>query len=144
MPPVLVVRHGSAGSRTNWAGADDRRPLDRSGHRQSAALVEMLAGYRIDRILSSPYLRCSETVAPLAAARDLDVELCPELAEGSQRTGLEALLGDIRGSGAVLCSHGDVIGKLVGPKRHCPKGSVWVLEWDGEQAVPSLYIKPRG
>ena len=72
------------------------------------------------------------------------MELCPELAEGSQRTSLEALLGDIRGSAAVLCSHGDVIGKLVGHKRHYSKGSVWVLEWDGEQAVPSVYIKPRG
>ena len=98
----------------------------------------------IDRILTSPYLRCSATVEPLAADRGLDVELCPELAEGSQRTSLEALLGDIRGSGAVLCSHGDVIGKLVGPKRHYSKGSVWVLEWDGDQAVPSVYLKPRG
>ncbi len=103
----------------------------------------MLAEYRIDRILTSPSLRCSETVAPLAAARGLDVELCPELAEGSQPTGLEALLGDIRGSSAVLCSHGDVIGRLVGGERHCSKGSVWVLEWDGGRVVPSLYIKPR-
>ena len=103
----------------------------------------MLAGYSIDRILTSPSLRCSESVEPLAAARGLAVELCSELGEGSQRTSLEALLGDIRGSAAVLCSHGDVIGKLVDPKRHYSKGSVWVLEWDGEQTVPSLYIKPR-
>jgi phosphohistidine phosphatase SixA len=139
-----VVRHASAGDRATWSGPDDQRPLDARGRRQAAALVETLAEFTIDRILTSPYLRCTETVAPLAAALGLAVERTEVLAEGSPRPAVAALVSELRGSCAVLCSHGDIIGQLIGHGRHCKKGAVWVLEWDGESAEPTRYIKPRG
>jgi phosphohistidine phosphatase SixA len=139
-----VLRHASAGERANWSGPDDQRPLDERGKRQAVELVETLAQFTIDRILTSPYLRCSETVEPLAGALGLEIEPSDALAEGSQRAALDLLISQLRGSCAVLCSHGDVIGKLIGNGRPCKKGAVWTLEWDGDRTRPTRYIKPRG
>jgi 8-oxo-dGTP diphosphatase len=140
----VVVRHASAGDRASWSGPDEQRPLDARGKRQAAALVETLAEFPIDRILTSPYVRCTETVEPLAGALGLAVERTDALAEGSHSATLDALVSELRGSCAVLCSHGDVIGRLIGNGRPCKKGAVWILEWDGDSAEPTRYIKPRG
>jgi broad specificity phosphatase PhoE len=45
--------------------------------------VEALGPFAIERILSSPYLRCVQTVEPLAASRGVEVELLESLGEGS-------------------------------------------------------------
>ncbi len=143
-PPLLLVRHASAGDRSRWVGPDDRRPLDERGHRQAAELIEMLAPYEVGRILTSPYLRCTETVDPLAAHLGFEAEFTDALAEGSHGRSLDAFLTELRGTAAVLCSHGDVIGEIVGHGRKYKKGSVWVLEWDGDRIEPGDYLKPRG
>ena len=84
--PLLLVRHGSAGSRSEWEGDDRDRGLDERGVDQARRLVQELADLPIDRILTSPYRRCVQTVEPLAAARTLVPELCPELGEDRQVT----------------------------------------------------------
>src|SRR6266511_1008153 len=86
---VLLVRHARAGKRSKWEGDDRLRPLDKRGRKQAEGLVSLLAEYPIDRIASSPYLRCTQTVDPLAASRGLAVEERDELAEGSKQV-LEA------------------------------------------------------
>lgn len=131
---VLLVRHAKAGDRDKWDAPDDLRPLTAKGEAQAAALVDLLAGYDIDRVLSSPYLRCTQTVAPLAAARGLAVEPCDDLAEGEGRAGIDLtrkLLGEP--AYTVLCSHGDVVEEVLdalGVQRHAymRKGATWVLE----------------
>jgi hypothetical protein len=79
--PVVVVRHASAGDRGTWEGPDEDRPLDEVGHRQAVALVGLLRAYDIRRIHSSDFLRCRETVAPLATAQGLPVDVQPLLGE---------------------------------------------------------------
>jgi 8-oxo-dGTP diphosphatase len=79
--PVVVVRHASAGDRDTWEGPDEDRPLDEVGHRQAVALVGLLRAYDIRRIHSSDFLRCRETVAPLATAQGLPVDVQPLLGE---------------------------------------------------------------
>jgi 8-oxo-dGTP diphosphatase len=123
---VLLIRHGRAGKRSEWEGDDRLRPLDAKGRRQAEGLVQMLADYPVDRVLSSPYLRCTETVRPLAEARGLELEEVDELAEGSTRDGVLGLLGSIEAESVVLCTHGDVVDELVGEE--LPKGSAEVLE----------------
>ena len=59
---VLLVRHAKAGSRKDWSGDDRLRPLSKAGHRQAEALVPLLVGYPITRVLSSPFVRCVQTV----------------------------------------------------------------------------------
>src|SRR6266496_1771542 len=68
-----LVRHGHAGDKHLWAGADDDRPLSSTGQREARGLVALLAGYSVDKIVSSPALRCAQTVQPLAEQRGLVV-----------------------------------------------------------------------
>ena len=85
---IFVVRHAKAGSRHDWAGDDDtQRPLTKPGRRQAAALAERLAGEPISGLWSSPYLRCVQTIEPLAAARGLAIVAEPRIAEGAALTG---------------------------------------------------------
>jgi len=121
--PVLIVRHARAGKRKEWTGDDRLRPLDARGVEQAGRLVEVLAGHELERILSSPYLRCVQTVEPLAAARGLELETREELAEGA---GAEALLGVLPTGATVLCVHGDVLEEFFG--KPLPKGSTTLVE----------------
>ena len=71
---ILLLRHGTAGTRKRWAGSDLERPLDKRGRRQARHLVELLEGYPIGRILTSPYTRCVATVEPLTETLGIGVE----------------------------------------------------------------------
>jgi 8-oxo-dGTP diphosphatase len=152
MRTVWVVRHAKAGSRQAWRGEDARRPLSKPGRRQADALVELLTSASFDRVVSSPFVRCYETVGPLASRAELEVALDERLAEGAGPYGALALVRETAQNGGVLCSHGDVIPELLarlersgidlGDDLRCEKGSVWALELDGEQVVSALYLPP--
>ena len=81
---LVLVRHAWAGKRSHWRGDDRLRPLDDRGRRQAAELLEVLGGVEIGRIVSSPDLRCVQTVEPLAAERGLEVEPADALGEDLQ------------------------------------------------------------
>jgi phosphohistidine phosphatase SixA len=129
--PFVLVRHASAGSRRDWVGDDRLRPLDASGERQTRRLVEVLVGIALDRVVTSPYARCVETVRPLAMSRGLDFEERMELAEGVGRSELFALLNELEGSAFLLCTHGDVIYELLGEAM--AKGEIRIVERDGDR-----------
>ena len=122
---VYLVRHARAGRRSDWEGDDRLRPLDERGRRQAEALDAQLAGRDFRRIVSSPFDRCVQTVAPLAQSRGLAIERNEALAEGA---GNKAGLGLMRGAGEpiVACVHGDLIEELLGEK--AKKGATTVLE----------------
>jgi broad specificity phosphatase PhoE len=121
----VLLRHASAGHRLDWEHDDHLRPLDERGRRQSADLVELLRPFGVRRIFSSPYVRCVQTVEPLAAALGLEVELDERLKEGEGGAAAEVLRED----GVVCCTHGDIVEALLG--RGLKKGAAVVLE-DGE------------
>jgi 8-oxo-dGTP diphosphatase len=79
--PVVVVRHGSAGDRAAWDGDDRERPLDEVGRAQARALVPILSGYGIRRVLSADVVRSLDTVAPYAGQHRLAVEREPLFGE---------------------------------------------------------------
>jgi phosphohistidine phosphatase SixA len=118
----VLVRHASAGDRADGAEDDRLRPLDARGRRQATGLAELLGGLDLRRVVSSPYVRCVETVEPLAAALGLEVERDDRLAEGKGRAALELLQDE----GVACCTHGDVVGDLLG--FGLKKGAAVVLE----------------
>ena len=126
MRPLVLVRHASAGKRAEWEGDDRLRPLDERGRGQAEALASSLGRSEIDRILSSPYVRCVQTVAALAARTGIQVEERGELAEGASRKEALALVAELEGMGAVVCTHGDVVEKLVGEEMK--KGEARLLD----------------
>lgn len=135
---LLVVRHANAGRRSAYKGDDRLRPLSSRGNARAAALVPLLRPYRPQRILSSPYVRCRQTVEPIAEALGLSVGSVDDLVEGH---GAEAirLLERMADESAVLCTHGDVALEMLeylaaepgGDGRavlRLQKGEVWVIE----------------
>jgi 8-oxo-dGTP diphosphatase len=134
---VYLVRHARAGRRAEWDGDDRLRPLDERGRRQAEGLVAQLAGREFRRILSSPYVRCVETVLPLAEARGLSVEPDDALAEGA---GSHAALGLLRrvGEPLVACVHGDLVEDLLGEKMKKGATAVLDLTADGFEVIERL------
>ncbi len=121
---VLLLRHATAG-KAGTGPEDQLRPLDERGRRQAEALVGTLADRDVRRVLTSPYVRCRQTVEPLAGSLGLPVEERSELAEGSPAEDVLALVGSLDET-AVLCTHGDVVIELLGEE--AKKGSTWVLD----------------
>jgi 8-oxo-dGTP diphosphatase len=136
---VYLVRHATAGHRASWEGADLLRPLDERGRRQAEGLVELLGRRDFERIVSSPAVRCVETVVPLANARGTSVEHSDALVEGADR---EAALALFRTAGAPLVAsvHGDLVEELIGES--AKKGSTTVLDV-AEDRVEVLERLPR-
>ena len=150
---VYLVRHARAGNRDAWRDDDRHRPLSSRGHLQARLLVESLGDANFDRILSSPYVRCMETVTPLAGCRARPVEPVEELTEGAPLEGALSLVRKHAVSGAVMCLHGDVLPMLLDhyadagvdmpTKRKWPKGCVWTLETDNTgDVVRARYAPP--
>ncbi len=107
---VLLVRHARAGSRRKWDKPDRLRPLTARGRSEAQGLVATLSGFGVERVLSSPYLRCTETVGPLAADCGLAVETSASLAEGGGDKAVDLSHELLRSPGdTVLCTHGDVV-----------------------------------
>jgi 8-oxo-dGTP diphosphatase len=145
-----VVRHAKAGSRERWTGDDRKRPLTKKGIKQAQDLVDVLAPYPVASIFSSPYLRCVQSVQPLAKALRLKVEQSVSLAEGHGLAGLHEFLDDDDLDNAALCTHGDIVWELVEDlvKRKMlrageggfEKGSTWILHVDGTKIAKARYL----
>jgi phosphohistidine phosphatase SixA len=118
----VLLRHASAGHRLDWEHDDHLRPLDARGRRQSADLVELLRPFGVRRVVSSSYVRCVQTVEPLAAALGLEVEQDGRLKEGQGEAAADLLSED----GVVCCTHGDIVEALLG--RGLRKGAAAVFE----------------
>jgi 8-oxo-dGTP diphosphatase len=149
---VYLVRHAKAGSRAAWTEADDLRPLSANGRRQADELVRRLRGIDVERVVSSPSVRCVQTVRPLALDRGLPVEIDDRLAQGSTVQDTMALLDELSTAPSVVCSHREVIpgvlehiealgARLQGP-RECKKGSVWALERRDGRVTLARYLPP--
>jgi len=145
-----LVRHAKAGRREDSAEADEERPLTRAGEDQARCLVEQFDGQRVERIVSSPLLRCRQTVEPLAQRRGLAVEIAPCLAEETPTERVLDFLAGLDARPTVMCSHGDVIPSVVAAlvpalrDADCQKASTWVLEPGPEGLRPVAYWEPPG
>jgi len=112
---IHLIRHAHAGSRKGWKGDDVDRPLSDRGRDQAAAIGQALAHAHVDLLLSSAYVRCVQTLEPLAAATGHAVEIADPLTEGGGGTeALDLLLRHANeGRTVAACSHGDVIPAVV-------------------------------
>jgi 8-oxo-dGTP diphosphatase len=108
----LLVRHAHAGNKRHWSGPDAERPLSIRGWAQAEGLPETLGDLRVERLLTSPSLRCRQTLLPLAAALDLDLEAVDDLGTDGDVDHLVDLVAAPDSDGAVLCTHGEVLGEL--------------------------------
>ena len=152
---IFLVRHAKAGQRNDSVGDDMQRPLSKAGWIQAHAIVAPLLEAGAARILlASPYVRCMQTLEPLAAALDLTVVADDRLAEAQSLSAMLEMIAD-QPDGAVLCSHGDMIPDTMAAlqRRGCDfigepnwkKASVWVIERDarGNATTARCWAPPR-
>lgn len=147
---LYFVRHAKAGSREDWTGDDRLRPLTKKGKKQAEELVAVLKRYPITAIYSSPFVRCVQTVEPVARARGLEVKQSAALAEAMGLKGAMQLISDDGLDHAVLGCHGDLSWELVeelvkhrvvkAGEGGYDKAATWVVDFDEGIPVRARYI----
>ena len=149
---VYLVRHAHAGSQKRWPGPDHDRPLLVRGQEQADGLLEALRDHPVARILSSPTVRCRDTVVPLSQDRGVPVEPVSSLDVHAPVERLLELVIDPSMRAAVLCGHGEQFRcllrllagsvRLNGPLR-LEKGSTWILDLAAGPEGAARYLPPR-
>ena len=149
---LIVVRHAVAVDRADWTGDDLLRPLTPLGREQAEGLVARLEDHPVVRILSSPSLRCTQTVEPLARRRLVPVEpFAPLGADVPTEELLQELWRDDLHD-VVMCTHGETIGEvltllsadgnLATEALRWPKGSTWLVQRLPDRKVRVRYLPP--
>jgi 8-oxo-dGTP diphosphatase len=151
MARLYLVRHAKAGERRLWEGDDTERPLSTKGWKQAELLAKRLAGLDVSTLHSSPYVRCVQTLEPLAARLKRSVAIEPRLAEERPFEPVLDLLAELP-AGAVLSSHGDIIpatmaalerrGTRISTQPDWRKASVWVLKRNTRGEIVDATVWP--
>jgi len=103
---LIVVRHGKAAPHADYDD-DLERPLTPVGVEQASKLVPLLSAFGVRRIVSSPAVRCAQTVEPYAHSISTFLEIDDRLSEDTRAAQVDrsvtALLD--RKKPVALCSH---------------------------------------
>ncbi|ETW25752.1 NUDIX hydrolase [Mycobacterium gastri] len=152
---VLVVRHGTAGSKSRFRGDDTKRPLDKKGRAQAEALVGQLLAFGASTIYAADRLRCHQTVQPLAEELGVSIHNERALTEESyaknpKRARHRVLRIAAQPGTPVICTQGKVIPDLIAwwcdrdavrpDKSRNHKGSTWVLSLSGGRLIAADHI----
>lgn len=148
---IYLVRHAKAGERRVWDGEDELRPLSKHGWKQAERVAKRLADKHAASLYSSPYVRCVQTLEPLAERLGVDITEDRRLYEGEPFEAVLEMLAEVD-SGAVLCSHGDIIPDVIqalvrrGMEVQTPpdwrKASTWVLKRKGDRITKGKVWPP--
>jgi broad specificity phosphatase PhoE len=150
---AYLIRHAKAGDRSAWEQPDELRPLSPAGKRQAEGIVERFASEAIGRAVSSPAVRCVQTIQPLADRLGIELREDSSLEEGAGPEGASRLiLSASDGAAVALCTHGDVIWELLARWEAAgvpltgglpaKKGSTWVLQVSDGAVVAGTYVPP--
>jgi 8-oxo-dGTP pyrophosphatase MutT (NUDIX family)/phosphohistidine phosphatase SixA len=152
---VLVVRHGTAGSKSRYSGDDTKRSLDKRGRAQAEALVPQLLAFGATDVYAADRLRCHQTVEPLAAELGVSIHnehtLTEEAYAKNPKRGRNRVLRIAAQAGTpAICSQGKVIPDLVAwwcdrdgvrpDKARNHKGSTWVLSLSAGKLVAADHV----
>lgn len=107
---LILLRHAKATPRSDWKGEEAKRPLLPEGKEQAKRLISILRSFGPKRLVTSPWERCRQTIAPYAEAcgkklisRSQLTELSSALSPRKTTNAVEDLF-DQKNS-ALLCSH---------------------------------------
>ena len=111
---LIILRHTKALERGDWDEVDSERTLDEVGFDQAQLLIKHLEPFAIEEVYTSDYVRCVQTVTPLAHSRGLTISQVPSL---NEETFEEDPLRSVSFANALkqdeknilICSHNPVI-----------------------------------
>ena len=139
---VLIVRHGTAGSKSRYKGDDRMRPLDKRGRAQAESLVGQLLAFGANMLYAADRVRCHQTLEPTAEELGAPIHNEPLLTEeayAEDRKAARRRVLEIAATGGtpVICTQGRVIPDLIAwwcerdgvrpDKSRNRKGSTWVM-----------------
>ena len=115
---VLIVRHGTAGSKSRYKGDDRKRPLDKRGRAQAESLVGQLLAFGANALYAADRVRCHQTLEPLAEELGVTIHNEPALTEeaysDNRKTARHRILEIASAGGTpVICTQGKVIPDLI-------------------------------
>lgn len=123
--PIVLQRHGKAERRGSHYPDDLARPLAPAGQQQAITLAEVLAVYGADDLISSPAVRCVNTVKPYADLHAVPMKLDSALTEISYVHAPRAIVSWLRDladrrTGTIVCTHGPLLDELIAAVLHGP------------------------
>jgi 8-oxo-(d)GTP phosphatase len=152
---VLIVRHGTAGSKSRYKGDDRLRPLDKHGRAQAESLVGVLLAFGADTLYAADRVRCVSTLEPLAEELGTTIQAEPLLTEEGYAENRKAArqrfleLAASEGTPAI-CTQGKVIPDLIAwwcerdgvrpDKSRNRKGSTWVMSLHDGRLIAADHI----
>jgi 8-oxo-(d)GTP phosphatase len=153
---LLIVRHGTAGSKSRYKGDDRKRPLDKRGRGQAESLVGQLLAFGATELYAAPRTRCHQTLEPLAEELGVTIEDVPTLTEEAYaddhqagRRSMRKILEATDGT-PVICTQGKVIPDFIEwwcardgvrpDKSRNRKGSTWVLSLADGKLIAADHI----
>lgn len=153
---VLIVRHGTAGSKSRYKGDDRKRPLDKRGRAQAESLVGVLLAFGADTLYAADRVRCEQTLEPLAEELETTIHREPSLTEeaySEDRKAARRRVLEIAGRDGVpvICTQGKVIPDLIQwwcerdgvrpDKSRNRKGSTWVMSIADGKLIAADHIE---
>lgn len=116
--PLIVARHGKATAHENWDGLDSLRPLVAHGMQQSRDISGGLAAFGPTAIISSPAIRCLQTVAPLSYKLGMEIRESGKISQDKWTSEGDRVVDFVaarlrKAVPVVMCSHGPVIPQIV-------------------------------
>ena len=152
---MLIVRHGTAGSKSRYKGDDRKRPLDKHGRAQAESLVGLLLAFGANVLYAADRVRCHQTLEPLAEELGTTIHNEPLLTEeayAENRKAARHRILEIAAAGGtpVICTQGRVIPDLIAwwcerdgvrpDSSRNRKGSAWVMSLADERLVAADHI----
>ena len=152
---VLIVRHGTAGSKSHYKGDDRKRPLDKHGRAQAESLVGILLAFGADKLYAADRVRCHQTLEPLAEELGATIDDEPALTEEAYSDSRKATRNRVleiaaAGGTPVICTQGKVIPDLIAwwcerdgvrpDKSRNRKGSTWVMSLSQGRLIAADHI----
>jgi 8-oxo-dGTP diphosphatase len=151
MAHLYVIRHAKAGERRLWNGDDIDRPLSKKGWKQSELIGKRLAKLAPTKLVSSPYVRCVQTLEPLGELIDMSIEIDQRLREDEPFEPVLELLREVPDN-AVMSTHGDIIpatmqalarrGMKMNTRPDWRKSAVWVLKRNKKGDIVQATVWP--
>lgn len=104
---VIVLRHAQARTRNGWKADDLERPLTKPGETQAKRLAPLLRAYGVKCIITSPAVRCAQTVDAYARSVKALMEVDDRLSEETTPRRVERSVATAldRKGPLVICSH---------------------------------------
>ena len=116
--PLILLRHAKAGTRDEWQGEDDDRPLDSYGQNQAKRLLAMYQVFNLEQIHSSDAVRCYDTVVAIAKGLNIKLEVTGKISESTFKKDKEKAFDYAKdliklNESVLLCSHNPILPKML-------------------------------